>query len=877
MNTHEVVRCAVIFNTSLEPKSELRFFMASSNRRNFILLHCHLLPRAAMVLRELLRLSWANGKSRQWRDTVEEGEIFTTKRGKQVLEGTSERQKKLLVSGDVKMWNLKLLCHVLRKMDFGKGNLTKDDKKNLLVLDQARREISRCPNQIFSNSDFNCLWKAIDEVLVHFGHSAIELFNMKMSKCILQQFDPKVTNPHIKNIESKILKNGQFQEAIDKCNELLISPGLTDGDIAALHVNRSAAYLLGAQSKKTSETDWKKLAKEDAKAAVNRFATSVSAYNQLGQVYCASGLRTKATKYFTIAEALKQTNEEMKSFNSEEESELAGRLDNLCLYDVVRPKPNQNMKETDDEIAMLNAQAYATLATRGKAIGLCNLAGMYYEGRGGLEKNPKTAVKLLKEAVSRPAFKNGKRNPGVAEAEHALACNYELGLGGLMINKQKAAALYAKAVEHGHIASANNLACLYFIGGKSIERNCGKAVEYWQIAASHGDNSAMQSLANYYLVDVKDPEQAIEWQRKAITSGNASAKSLNAQFISDVNTLKKKLQDLDLKVHQWEKENKISTQSSLKARRERYLKEAVDAPIEFQKKSTKIKVPSTPEIIPTFFVDSTYRYNLDVLKTYVLKGSLTAGLLKRAVVHFDAALNILDKHMSKCPPSFINELADCIRIDYSVATWSPSEHTLGCRVVANALKKSDNKLSELDKNARICHAYFYADAFPDMKVFLRQCVEKYPEEITFPILLAFTLAYLTEYEQGIKVADEALKMFPEHGELLFARAINVRLLPSNLSAIVEGYQRFINAVPEDHRKVPEAYYTIACECLVAKNRDVTDVVNYYFKGLTKEKVQLPCFLPYSDCPAKAKLEKLMETEPFKTILNQFARALNELK
>uniref|UniRef100_T1IM73 Uncharacterized protein n=1 Tax=Strigamia maritima TaxID=126957 RepID=T1IM73_STRMM len=774
--------------SSLEPKPGSKVF--SSNQRNFVILYCRLLPLATTALRELFRSTWQRGKTNKWRNNASQGEIFLSKMGKQVLIETSTNQKERLVSGNVDMWNLKLLCHVLQKMDFGKANLKKDDKKKLQLLEEARCEIARCPNQAYTNLEFSRLWETIEKILVHFGQSASDLCSMKFSAFINQPFDLNVTNDHVKQIESDFLKEGKFQEAIVKYNELLI----------------------------------------------------------LRRVYIESGQQKKASKYLTIAKVLEECNCLMKqkmkcsAGNFSREEEKLGEPDELSLSEEPADQ---------EQLEILKMQACEWLAKKGDPKGLYVLATMHANGQGGLEKNLVAAVKLWKEAATKPPFINGKPNHGVADAEHALACYYEFGLGGLMISKKKAANLFARAVEHGHTASAINLARMYFVGN-GVERNYRKAVEYWQTAASQGNTSAMQSLADYYLREVKDPNKAMEWHRKAMAGGKVSIDT-NAQFTSDVKRLREKLQGLDLEACQTEKED---TQPFKR---------------EIKKKPKKSKKSSEPEITPHLDSTSTHRYNLDVLETHVLKGSVTAELLKRAVLHFDTALKILNEHKIKCPLNFINELADCIRIDHSVASWSPSEFELGSRVVADALKKSDKEVSELDKNVRICHYYFHANSFPNMKVFLTECMDKYPEEITFRIMLTLTLAYLSEYEQGIKVADEALDMFPENGELLFYKATHVRSLPLDLNSIVECYQRFIDAVPEDHCKVPEAYYTMAYECL---NAEVSDVVNYYLMGLKKEIVQLPCFLPNNDC-LKSELEEKMKIEPFKTVLEKFSQVMNK--
>ena len=75
-----------------------------------------------------------------------------------------------------------------------------------------------------------------------------------------------------------------------------------------------------------------------------------------------------------------------------------------------------------------------------------------------------------------------------------------------------------------------------------------------------------------------------------------------------------------------------------------------------------------------------------------------------------------------------------------------------------------------------------------------------------------------------------------------------------------AYQEFLDKAPEDHRKVPEAYYCIATSKLNRRlnsdERLKAEILANYEKGLAAEKKLLSCYLPYNSS-SKTMLQSLM--------------------
>ncbi len=111
------------------------------------------------------------------------------------------------------------------------------------------------------------------------------------------------------------------------------------------------------------------------------------------------------------------------------------------------------------------------------------------------------------------------------EALVGLARKYDHG-DGVDRNCIKAAELYLKAAEEGHMAAQNNLGVIYTDGGTGVAQNKKKAADWFLRAAEQGLAVAQYNFANLLMETdggFYDPEQAAIWYRKAADQKDSDA------------------------------------------------------------------------------------------------------------------------------------------------------------------------------------------------------------------------------------------------------------------------------------------------------------------------------------------------------------------
>ena len=164
-----------------------------------------------------------------------------------------------------------------------------------------------------------------------------------------------------------------------------------------------------------------------------------------------------------------------------------------------------------------------------------------------------------------------------------------------------------------------------------------------------------------------------------------------------------------------------------------------------------------------------------------------------------------------------------------------------------------DKKSETDKNARICLSYFKVHNPKENLNFVKSCLKKYQECEYFHEINECYLGFLNKYDEAILICNEGLKLFPKSIRLTYDKAVHLRII--NKDGAIATYEDFMKLIEKDHRKFPEAYYSIGI-CLINlfnkslddKKESKTNVFEkareYYNLGLNAEKLQLPFFLPY---------------------------------
>ena len=268
-----------------------------------------------------------------------------------------------------------------------------------------------------------------------------------------------------------------------------------------------------------------------------------------------------------------------------------------------------------------------------------------------------------------------------------------------------------------------------------------------------------------------------------------------------------------------------------------------------------------------------YDYNL--LKEHANRGSKTAQKLCDASDHFAQALNILTQSETLTEDqenTFVHELSQCYRTEDIAAQIPGVEIRQKIEaIVDRVLHRCSVGTSQLNEDARVCYATLHMDSNKLIIEFLNSCKQKYPEANYFFELSVAANSFSGRYEDALYDANVGLERDPNNCELLCDRAVALRLIDNDTDEAIEAYRKFLSVAPNDHRKVPDAYYSMA-SCYFARNRShnsIDSVNEAYKRGEEAEKMQLPCFLPY-DSTSKTLLKSIVYPES-PSIINQKSR------
>jgi TPR repeat protein len=167
------------------------------------------------------------------------------------------------------------------------------------------------------------------------------------------------------------------------------------------------------------------------------------------------------------------------------------------------------------------------------------LAGMYYQGKGGLEKDEKRAVELShkaadlgnpeamtqlgsfylhgKDGLARTALQSPP--PGAMPTEAALAYLKTSGKTVRQMNEEKAVELFRKAAALGDPQAMVQLAYMYAHGQCGLKKDDEQAAALYRRAADLGEPTAMSYLRSTHKTEKSgtkiDQNNPVECFRKA--------------------------------------------------------------------------------------------------------------------------------------------------------------------------------------------------------------------------------------------------------------------------------------------------------------------------------------------------------------------------
>ncbi|CAF1564193.1 unnamed protein product [Adineta ricciae] len=791
-------------------------------------------------------------------------------------------QKISVQSSNSSEWDLTTLIALLSNINRPKTlsnaqiqQLQMEDN-HLAQLRTIRNELAHHATKTVSDVEFNQLWNRISTILVAFGEDDTELDKLKDDSSY-DRSDQPINEANVQeasrlnSLGTRAHKDRKYSDAIAFFTKAIILAGVSDHDRAIFYSNMSssrlALYELKSGASSISEienpADLRYRVLQDAKQARNLWQTWWKAHYRVGKAYASSNEHEKAIKSFERASALDPSNVEVQTALTDSRQIHARQVRHEHLDPRLQPKTRaevlNEMKENmgvslersrlaDSRIGKINptagdvlqghkyehgdidckqdyeqaAKYFAKAASQGNAEGLYNLARLTGLGLG-VKKDIQLSYKLLEQAAAQspqhPVLPH-LPNVGVAEAEHSLGLRYADGVG-VHKNLATAAYWYERGAKHGCANSANNLGVMY-LEGAGVEKNLDKAEQLIEMAARGGDPNAMQTLATI-LFDKNDLKMAKIWFDRACESGNVLAQTNRNEF-------EKRLQG---------KQKLLDEYPPEKLRIMDVIQNILDS---FKSKGS---VSNTS--------NQSYIANYKVFIEYANRGSLTAKKMYNAIEHFCRALSVLMKSETLSEQEenlFIQELSQCYRLEHIVAQYFTVEmRQKACDTVDGVLRRCNTSKADdslLDENARICYVVLNMDSLESIDQFLVRCKQKYPKSTFIFELSSAIYGWLKQYDASLYDSNTGLELDPSNCEILYHKAVALRLLGKDMKEAIQAYQAFLLAAPNDHRKVPESYYAMAsCHLDPSAQNDRIDIVKkLYGQGEEAEKLQLPCFLPY---------------------------------
>ncbi|CAF0829268.1 unnamed protein product [Rotaria sordida] len=854
----------------------------SSGVRNYFKLEL-LIASSCISLRQLFKNRYSLFNNGQvWDNSSTCGNNYLkviTKYKNLSLTGT---QKTSVSNGNSDEWDVTTFMNLLLYIDRPKPlNTTEiqqldEEDKLLKQLKDIRNKLVHHSTKSVDDVEFNQLWTDLSAILVTFGSTESELDKLKddsifeSPKQPINEQNVKEAS-HLNSLGTKAHKDRKYLEAITLFMKAIVLAGVSNHNRAIFYSNLAASRLSLYEQETTTfmnfeingSTDERYRALKDAKQARNLWPTWWRGHFRVGKVYAALNEYEKAINSFERAFALDPMKKEIQEALDDSRQILSQQsrhehldpewspktipeyLNDLKQKFGVEPEearighslagliyPSgadviEGLKYVHGDIGIKQdyaqaAKYFAKAARQSNAEGICNLALLTDRGLG-VKKDHNLAFKLYEQAATQPlqhpVLKN-ERNFGVAEAEHTLGLKYA---DGITVHKNLliAAHYFQRAIDHGLPDSANNLGLMYH-DGLGVDKDLAKAEQLFQLAAKNGNSGSMLSLAKV-LLDRNDLQMSKIWFDRACDAGNIQAQSNRSTF--------EKILE--------EKQKFIGSSSPniLKVMDE------ITNIIDFMNVN-----PTSCES----FDQTIYDYN--ILNDYANRGSKTARKLCNALEHFQQAFKILmesDSLTEEQENTFVHELSQCYRIEQIVAQYSGMEiRQKIVKIVEGVLYRCKTQSihinSQLDEDARNCYATLHLDSYELILKFLDLCKQNYPKSARFFELSASANGFLKRFEAALYETNQGLEIDPNNDELLYFKAVALRLMDHHRNEAIEAYQKFLEVAPNDHRYIPESFYEMAT-CYLKHNMSLDEeniIKNLYRQGEEAEKLQLPCFLPY---------------------------------
>ncbi|KAK5827638.1 hypothetical protein F5H01DRAFT_375445 [Linnemannia elongata] len=851
-----------------------------------------LLVKASECLRKAFEQSWQRKYKVAWSNSPECGQHFTNNAGLTVYRHVGKIQREYLEDGDIRKWDLTIFNAIFTMTDLNKDKAFQTNLKRLMPI---RNSMAHHSNKKIGTQEYQKFWSELKVILLFLGVTDEELDDIIHS----HSSDSKmyIMNENVKrSIELKqegnnLLKEQKFQMAATKYTDAITLPGISDGDLSVLYCNRSVCALkLGKYAQ----------ALEDAKLSKRLNPDYLKAYIRLGEAYESLEKYDKAIKHFDKALGLDMNNDEIRRMRSEarkrkglQERDNDQSLKDLNLKSRQKFKGMKNMDEIkrllfddnpalehvwagdeyrDDQNYHMAAECYKQAADMRNPEGMYNLALFMINGQG-VSKDYPQALKLLLEISKFDAF-DKHNNPvvGVKEAEHCVALGYH---EGSIAEKSVGLAVvwYEKAILHQSGMSANNLALMY-MNGDGVVKNFKQAEQLFLCALNYGDPNAMDNLVNLYLAS-GNINKAEKWNEKSKKQGSKLARLKEKGIVQMILESNANISD----VIGWEKERNLPFEN-MTIRERVFRKLSYEYPDKSEALATLNVLESirnkSDSVSPTKITSNDYKYDLEVLIKRK-DNSEFSNRMYLAVRNYMEAMDIFDSIarrsivvLDKDSRSFINRLAMCYKLEHFVGTMPIEIHEVIRRHVLLLLSYSDRAVKHCEnidelafnQDCRICHAVLNMQSDESID-FLTECIKKYPNNKFFLEMRGCLYNFIDKREFALRDFNRIEQISKDDVENLYNKATTLKLMGRNKQA-TDAYTKFLSLASLDHRKVPEAYYSLGL-CSMANinkvgmaNINKDRIARHYKQGLNAEDKQIPFFLPY-ESTSKDLLESMLRT------------------
>jgi len=377
-----------------------------------------------------------------------------------------------------------------------------------------------------------------------------------------------------------------------------------------------------------------------------------------------------------------------------------------------------------------------------------------------------------------------------------------------------------------------------------LKRN-KEAFEYCLKAAERGVLDAQNKLYKLYLYGhgcVRDEEKAKRWYLRT----KKFEKSSNVETDNDF----EKENKIGKELCEFEEKSLIENDGlTIMERVERKLMKTNDENVKINKLFEYFQKMASFQPKPIF----QFKNNLEIsdllpqLREKAINGSSTAqNYLISLEMYMEADKLILEKKYEQA----FHILRESIKYNDAPKIFD--------------YEKIEQALELIDKNnidGKYIKARTLGNDFKGCISFLQRCIKHHSNEADFHHLLGCMYAFSNNYGKALNQFERALEL-EYRRDWLYEKATAMRFFYSKKEdsiKIVEAYKIFLDSNPPDHRKVPEALFSMAL-CYLG-NKDYSTARVYWEKANDSVLDRLPCFEPVGDhfCP-KATLDLFFLTD-----------------